>query len=275
LGHVEIPFTDLLAVAVSIRVVQTDAGWTAYPSSILSRGRDALQAASVGDLTPAAAIELVQGSGIEWLQAHVDVERRGGESANGRGYRRPERHVQVARPETLYFELVAGHAREIQAACCGNAFAVLVYVDRIKDRVQVRLAVAVEIFETPEVDRYALARDVIRQVIDDTSFASGLLHTDPAVTVRVGDRHGLQPQLLADHLDQSGAKHVRRIPAFAAVLGNGGARTAIAIGSVVADRTGIDVAARHHLACAIGQEQTVELSSVAIDAVAFAELALR
>src|SRR5262249_514180 len=121
----------------------------------------------------------------------------------------------------------------------------------------------------------ALAFDAGRQVGDDAALALGFLKTDPAVAVGVGDGHRLQADMLADHLDQAGAEHVRRVPALAAVLGNVGPGAAVAVGRVVADAAAVDVAARHHLADAVGQQQAVELAGVAVDAIALAELALR
>src|SRR5262249_52084837 len=97
----------------------------------------------------------------------------------------------------------------------------------------------------------------------------------PAVAVGVGEGQRVQADLLADHLDEAGAEHVRRVAALAAVLGHGRPGAAVAVGRVVADGAGVDVRARHHLAGAVGQQQAVELAGVAVDAVALAPLALR
>ena len=80
--------------------------------------------------------------------------------------RRPERHVQVAEAEALHLERVAGHAGETQVcARDGDALAVLVHVDRVEERVEVRLAVAVEVVEAAVVDLDAVAGDARGQVV--------------------------------------------------------------------------------------------------------------
>src|SRR5207302_10697462 len=117
----------------------------------------------------------------------------------------------------LHLDRVARHAGELQAVGECDALAFLVYVDRIEERVEVGLAVAVEVFKAAEVNLDALPGDAVRQAGDDAALALRSREADPSVAVRVGDREGLQADLLAEHFDEPRAEHVRRLAALAAV----------------------------------------------------------
>ena len=64
------------------------------------------------------------------------------------------------------------------------------------------------------------------------------------------------------------------IAAGAAVLGHGHAGPGVPVGDVVAGAAGAGVAAVHHPGDAVGQQRTIELACLAVDAVALAEIAL-
>ena len=93
---------------------------------------------NVGQGALTAIAGRVKGRRVARLEPGVNVERRGSEGAQRRRDRRAERHVQVAGAEALHLELVAGHARELQAAGEGDALALAIDVDRVEDRVEVR-----------------------------------------------------------------------------------------------------------------------------------------
>src|ERR1043165_8741878 len=136
LGHIELTFRDLLAESVAGRIVAADAGGTAHEPLVLASGSDALLTAGIGELCPAGAILLVERGRVEDLQAHVDVERRGRERTQCSADRRSAGHVEMAGAEALHFELVTRDAGEVQTIGLGNAFAVLVHVDWIEDRIE-------------------------------------------------------------------------------------------------------------------------------------------
>src|SRR5262249_42587813 len=153
--------------------------------------------------------------------------------------------------ETLHLELETRHAGEFQVRGEGDALALAIDVNRVQDRVEVRPAAAVEVLEAAEVDLDSLALDAFRQVRDNAALALRLFEADPPVGVGVGNGHRLKADVLADHFDQPGAVHVRRVAPLAAVLGHRRAGAAVAVRVVVTQAATVDVAARHHLAGAV------------------------
>src|SRR5207248_4869816 len=119
-----------------------------------------------------------------------------------------------------------------------------------------------------------LARDTGGQITDDAAFAPGFFEADPTVTIGVRNGQGLQAHLQADHFDQPAAEQVRGIAAAAAVLGDGHAGAAVAVGDIMTGTARTGVAAVHHLADAVGQGDAVELAGIAVHAVALAEVTL-
>ena len=85
----------------------------------------------------------------------------------------------------------------------------------------------------------------------------------------------MQTHLQTGHLDQTAAEEVRGVSARTTILGDSHARAAVAIGDIVASAAGTRMAAIHHLAYAIGKCDAVQFTGLAVDAVAFAEVALR
>ena len=209
------------------------------------------------------------------LQPGVDVEGRRGEGPQGGRDRRAERYIQVAEAKHLHLDGVTGDFRRVQAAGSGDALAVLVHEDRVEQRIQIRVAVAVLVVEAAQVDLDALAGHAGRHVADHAAFALHLGEADPAVAVGVGEREGLQPHLQPDHLEQAAAVDVRGVAARAAVLGHGDAGAGVAIRIVVAGGAGVGVAAVHHLGGRVGEQHALDLAGVAVDAIAVAEVALR
>jgi hypothetical protein len=129
-------------------------------------------------------------------------------------------------------------------------------------------------FEAAQVDLKFVAGNSTGKIADHAALALRFIGADPAIVIGIGEGQRLGTKFDANHFQQACAEHVWCISAFAAVFGNGCASAAVAIGRVVADGAGVDVAAGHHFGCAIGKDDTVDFAGVAIDAVHLAEFAL-
>src|SRR2546421_192853 len=124
----------------------------------------------------------------------------------------------MPKPEALKFNCITRYAAEFEAVGKRNALAVFIDVDGAEDGVEIGFAIVVFIVEGTVVD-----------ALNQTPLSFHLADTDPPIPIRIRNPQRLQPHLPADHLDEAGTIHMRRIPPFPTILGDRRPGPAIAI----------------------------------------------